>query len=87
MGSEGDIGIRKDLEISITVVRNIIYVFRSSEIDIFIYIRTTVLLMVRRTTSIKIDDVLWKRVKMHCLSKDLQVSEFVEDVLRKELDK
>lgn len=39
-----------------------------------------------RTTSIKIDPALWKRVKIHCLDNDVYVQSYVARVLRDALD-
>ena len=39
----------------------------------------------RKTTSIKIDPELWKKVKKHCIDKDIEVSEYIEEVVQKDL--
>lgn len=39
----------------------------------------------RKTTSIKVDPELWKRVKKHCIDKDIDISDFIEKLLRKNL--
>jgi hypothetical protein len=39
----------------------------------------------RRTTSIKVDPTLWKEVKKYCIDKDIDVSDFLEELIRKEL--
>jgi predicted HicB family RNase H-like nuclease len=39
----------------------------------------------RETTSLKIDPQLWKEVKIEAIRQDKDVSEFVENALRKEL--
>ena len=41
--------------------------------------------MVRKTTSIKVDPELWKKVKKHCIDKDMDISDFIEDLLRKNI--
>lgn len=37
----------------------------------------------RVTTSIKVDPHLWKEVKIHCLTNDMEVSEFIEVAIKK----
>ena len=41
--------------------------------------------MLRKTTSIKIDPQLWKDVKKHCIDKDIDISEYIENLVRKDL--
>lgn len=41
--------------------------------------------MVRKTTSIKIDEALWKRVKIKCINKGIEISEYLEDLIKKDL--
>jgi hypothetical protein len=41
--------------------------------------------MERRTTSIKIDPNLWKDFKKRAIDKDLEISEYLEKLIRKEL--
>jgi hypothetical protein len=41
----------------------------------------------RKTTSIKIDPALWKEVKKYCIDKDLDISDFLEELIKKELKK
>lgn len=43
--------------------------------------------MVRKTTSIKIDHDLWKKVKKHCIDKETDISDYLEELLRKDLEK
>ncbi|VVB80273.1 Uncharacterised protein [uncultured archaeon] len=43
--------------------------------------------MVRKTTSLKIDEDLWKKVKIHCINEGFEISDFVEKTLREELRK
>jgi len=43
--------------------------------------------MERQSTSIKIDPELWKEVKKHCIDANLEISEYLEKVLRKDLRK
>jgi hypothetical protein len=39
----------------------------------------------REATSIKIDPQLWKQAKIEAISRDMELSQLVEDALRKEL--
>jgi hypothetical protein len=39
----------------------------------------------RKTTSIKINPELWKKVKKHCIDKEIDVSEFIEELIMKAL--
>lgn len=39
----------------------------------------------RDTTSIKINPFLWKQVKKHCIDEDLEISEYIERLFRKDL--
>jgi macrodomain Ter protein organizer (MatP/YcbG family) len=41
----------------------------------------------RVTTSITIDRRLWMRAKIYAISKGLSLSEFIESLIRQELDK
>lgn len=41
----------------------------------------------REATSIKIDPALWKEAKIEAIRRDMEVSELVEESLRKELGK
>jgi len=47
----------------------------------------TILFMARRTTSIKIDDALWIAVKHHCIDANMDISEYLERFIRKDLRK
>ena len=40
---------------------------------------------IRKTTSIKINPDLWKEVKKYCIDKDMDISDVLENLLRKEL--
>lgn len=42
--------------------------------------------MNKKTTSIKVDPELWKKVKKYCIDLDLEVSGYVENVLRCDLE-
>ncbi len=41
----------------------------------------------RETTSIRIDQKLWKEAKMKALEKDMSIGQFVEELIKKELNK
>ncbi len=43
--------------------------------------------MARKTTSLKIDEELWKKVKVHCIMEGIEISEFVEDLIKGKLGK
>lgn len=41
----------------------------------------------RTTTSIKINPELWKEAKKHSIDKDIDVSEYIEELIKKDLKK
>lgn len=41
----------------------------------------------KKTTSIKIDDELWKNVKKRCIDENIQVSEYIENLIKIDLSK
>jgi len=41
--------------------------------------------MARKTTSIKFDDQLWKKVKVHSIEKDMDISDYLEGLVKKDL--
>ena len=43
--------------------------------------------MKRKTTSIKIDPELWKKAKKYCIDKELDLSEYLEKIIKKDLQK
>lgn len=43
--------------------------------------------MVRKTTSLKIDEDLWKKVKIFCIKKGIEISEYLENLITKDLKK
>ena len=43
--------------------------------------------MVRKTTSLKIDEELWKEVKIHCIKNSLDISEYLESLIKLDLKK
>lgn len=42
--------------------------------------------MARKTTSLKIDEQIWKKAKMNCLEKDIDLSEYIENLIKKDLE-
>ncbi len=43
--------------------------------------------MPKKTTSLKIDEELWKRIKIHCINEGLDISEFIERISREAIKK
>ena len=43
--------------------------------------------MEKRTTSIKVDPDLWKKVKKHCIDKDMDVSDYIEGLIKSDLER
>lgn len=43
--------------------------------------------MVRKKTSISFDEKLWKDVKIHCIKEDKEISEYLEELIKKDLKK
>lgn len=41
----------------------------------------------RKTTSIKIDEQLWKEVKIHCVTEGIDISDYLEQIIKKDLKK
>lgn len=41
----------------------------------------------RVTTSIKVNPELWKRAKIYCIEKNIELSKLIEDLIKKELGK
>ena len=41
--------------------------------------------MVRKTTSIKVDTELWKFVKKKCIDNDQEISEYIEELIKKDM--
>lgn len=39
----------------------------------------------RKTTSIKIDGELWKEARKHCIDKEIEISEYIEGLIKKDL--
>lgn len=43
--------------------------------------------MIRKTTSIKINQDIWKKVKKRCIEEDIHISDYLERTLKAELKK
>ena len=43
--------------------------------------------MVRKTTSLKIEEDLWKEVKIHSIRISKDISEYLEDLIKSDLKK
>ncbi len=41
--------------------------------------------MARKSTSLKIDEALWKEVKIHCIQLGKDISDYLEDLIKKDL--
>jgi hypothetical protein len=41
--------------------------------------------MVRKTTSLKVDEEIWKKVKIHCIMEGIEISEYVEKLIKGDL--
>jgi hypothetical protein len=39
--------------------------------------------MVRKTTSLKIDEGLWKEVKIHCILEGIEISGYIEGLIKR----
>ncbi len=42
--------------------------------------------MERKTTSIKINPEIWKKVKIHCTTEDIEIGDYLENLLKKDLN-
>lgn len=42
--------------------------------------------MVRKTTSLKVDEDIWKEVKIHCIKSNKDISDYIEELIKKNLD-
>lgn len=42
--------------------------------------------MARKTTSLKIEGELWKEVKIHCIKTNKDISEYIEELIKKDLN-
>jgi len=43
--------------------------------------------VVRKTTSIKVDSELWKAVKKKCIDNDQDISDYIEELIKKDIKK
>ena len=43
--------------------------------------------MARKTTSLKIDEEIWKKVKIHCITEGVDISSYIEGLVGKDLKK
>ncbi len=43
--------------------------------------------MVRKTTSLKVDEEFWKEVKIHCIQIGEDISEYIEKIVKNDLKK
>jgi len=43
--------------------------------------------MARKTTSLKIDEEIWKEVKIHCIKEDKEISDYIEKLIKEDLKK
>jgi len=41
--------------------------------------------MVRKTTSLKIEERFWKEVKITCIKKDIEISTYIENLIKRDL--
>ena len=41
--------------------------------------------MTKKTQSFKVEEQLWKDVKIHCIQNDIEIGKFVEEALIKKL--
>lgn len=41
----------------------------------------------RETTSLKINPYMWKQVKKYCIDEDMQISEYIEKLIKSNLKK
>ena len=43
--------------------------------------------MSRKTTSLKIEEGVWKDFKIHCIEKGINISDYIENLIKKEVMK
>jgi len=41
--------------------------------------------MQRKTTSLKIDPKIWKEAKIHCVKKEIKISEYIEKLIQRDM--
>lgn len=39
----------------------------------------------KRTTSLRVDPEIWKKVRVYCAENDLDISEYIENLIKKDL--
>lgn len=39
----------------------------------------------KKTTSIKIDPELWKKVKKYCIDEEMDISKYIENIIKNDL--
>ena len=44
-------------------------------------------MVIKKTTSIKIDPDLWKEVKLYCIKEEIDISNYLEKLIKKDLKK
>ena len=47
----------------------------------------TLILMERKTTSLKINPEIWKQVKIYCATQEIEICDYLEGLLKKDLKK
>ena len=47
----------------------------------------TIIPMERKTTSIKINPEIWKQVKLHCVKQEMEICDYIEGLIKKDLKK
>lgn len=43
--------------------------------------------MVKKTTSLKVEEELWKKVKINCILNDVDISGYIENLIKEDLKK
>jgi len=43
--------------------------------------------MVRKTTSLKVDEEVWKKVKIKCIQDGVEISDYLENLIKQDLKK
>lgn len=43
--------------------------------------------MVKKTTSLKVDEELWKEVKIHCIKNNEDISDYIEHLIKNSIKK
>lgn len=41
--------------------------------------------MIRKTTSIKINPDIWKKVKLKCIQEEIEISDYIENLIKSDL--